>query len=70
VRFHVCALVDNRFIFVLQIRWEHVLQYSKEITSLLIGPKLGPSPIIEDPNEIVKVLSQILNSLVECVELH
>ncbi|KAK2453172.1 nuclear pore complex protein NUP85 [Trifolium repens] len=34
--------------------WEHVLQYSKDITSLLAGPKLAPNPIIEDPNEIVK----------------
>ncbi|CAL0323091.1 unnamed protein product [Lupinus luteus] len=34
--------------------WEHVLEYSKEITSLLGGPKLSPGAIIEDPNEIVK----------------
>ncbi|RDX87079.1 Nuclear pore complex protein NUP85, partial [Mucuna pruriens] len=35
--------------------WEHVLQYSKEIGSLLGGPKLPSSPIIEDPNAIVKI---------------
>jgi hypothetical protein len=64
---HASALVDNRFLFVLQIRWEHVLQYSKDITSLLAGPKLAPNPIIEDPNEIVKVL--FLNPLADCVEL-
>ncbi|KAG4943993.1 hypothetical protein JHK85_048639 [Glycine max] len=34
--------------------WEHVLQYSKEIGSLLGGPKLPASPIIEDPNVIAK----------------
>ncbi|KAK7384976.1 hypothetical protein VNO78_30680 [Psophocarpus tetragonolobus] len=34
--------------------WEHVLQYSKEIGSLLGGPKLTPSPIIENPSAIVK----------------
>ncbi|KAK7293851.1 hypothetical protein RJT34_16728 [Clitoria ternatea] len=34
--------------------WEHVLQYSKEIASLLGGPKLSPTPIIKDPNTIVK----------------
>jgi hypothetical protein len=67
VWFHVTVLVDNRFLFVLQIRWEHVLQYSKDITSLLAGPKLAPNPIIEDPNEIVKVL--FLNPLADCVEL-
>ncbi|XP_061350763.1 nuclear pore complex protein NUP85 [Gastrolobium bilobum] len=34
--------------------WEHVLEYSRDITSLLGGLKLAPSPIIEDPNAIVK----------------
>ncbi|CAK8570239.1 unnamed protein product [Lathyrus sativus] len=34
--------------------WEHVLQYSKDITSLLTEPKLALNPIIEDPNEIVQ----------------
>ncbi|CAJ1972241.1 unnamed protein product [Sphenostylis stenocarpa] len=34
--------------------WENVLQYSKEIGSLLGGSKLPPSPIIEDSNTIVK----------------
>ncbi|XP_050886033.1 nuclear pore complex protein NUP85 isoform X2 [Lathyrus oleraceus] len=34
--------------------WEHVLQYSKDITSLLAEPKLALNPIIEDPNEIVQ----------------
>ncbi|TKY58298.1 Nuclear pore complex protein NUP85 [Spatholobus suberectus] len=34
--------------------WEHVLQYSKGIGSHLGGPKLPASPIIEDPNAIVK----------------
>lgn len=33
-----------------------MLQYSKEIGSLLGGPKLPASPIIEDPNVIAKVL--------------
>jgi len=38
------------------VRWENVLQYSKEIGSLLGGSKLPPSPIIEDSKTIVKVL--------------
>ena len=50
------VLVENRLLFCLTIRWENVLEYSKDITSLLGGPKLLPSPIIEDPSEIVKVL--------------
>nr|XP_007161497.1 hypothetical protein PHAVU_001G074100g [Phaseolus vulgaris]ESW33491.1 hypothetical protein PHAVU_001G074100g [Phaseolus vulgaris] len=34
--------------------WENVLQYSKEIGSLLGGSKLPPSPIIEDSKTIFK----------------
>ncbi|WVY90407.1 hypothetical protein V8G54_035921 [Vigna mungo] len=34
--------------------WENVLQYSKEIGSLLGGSKLPPSPIIDDSKTIVK----------------
>ncbi|XP_029125916.1 nuclear pore complex protein NUP85 isoform X2 [Cajanus cajan] len=34
--------------------WEHVLQYSKEIGTLLGGSKLTNSPIIEGPNILVK----------------
>ncbi|KAF7830112.1 nuclear pore complex protein NUP85 [Senna tora] len=33
---------------------EHVIEYSKDISSLLGGPKLPPSPIIEDPKAIFK----------------
>ncbi|KAL1353092.1 hypothetical protein HN51_017021 [Arachis hypogaea] len=34
--------------------WENVLEYSKDITSLLSGPKLPPGPIIEERTDIVK----------------
>lgn len=50
------ALVDNGVLFCCTIRWEHVLEYSKDIASLLGGPKLSPGPIIEDPNAIATVL--------------
>lgn len=38
-----------------QIRWEYVMEYSKDISSLLGHPKSSPDPVIEDPKEVLKV---------------
>ncbi|KAG8635910.1 hypothetical protein MANES_16G075300v8 [Manihot esculenta] len=35
--------------------WEYVMEYSKDISSLLGHPKSSPDPVIEDPKEVLKV---------------
>lgn len=50
------SVVIDYMLLCLTIRWEYVVEYSKDISSLLGGPKLPPSPIIEDPKAIFKVL--------------
>ncbi|KDP34155.1 hypothetical protein JCGZ_07726 [Jatropha curcas] len=34
--------------------WEYVMEYSKDIGSLLVNPKSLVSPVIEDPKEVLK----------------
>ncbi|CAK9184884.1 unnamed protein product [Ilex paraguariensis] len=36
------------------IRWEYVMEYSKEISSLLCNPKLPPTSVIEDPKTVLE----------------
>lgn len=48
MQFHVSIVIDN-MLSSLIIRWEYVMEYSKDISAILGGPKLPPSPIIEDP---------------------
>lgn len=38
-----------------KIRWEYVMDYSKDINSLLGNPKSLPSPVIEDPKAVLQV---------------
>ena len=37
------------------IRWDYVMEYSREINVLLGGQKLSPSSVIEDPKTVLKV---------------
>ncbi|KAG2304394.1 hypothetical protein Bca52824_033045 [Brassica carinata] len=36
--------------------WEYVMEYSKEITSLLNNSMFSPAPLIEDPISVTKVV--------------
>ncbi|GMG99077.1 hypothetical protein Nepgr_000917 [Nepenthes gracilis] len=38
--------------------WEYVMDYSKEINSLLVNSKLHPSSMIDDPRKIMKVIKE------------
>lgn len=38
-----------------EIRWEYVLEYSKDINSLLGNQKSPPQLLIEDPKAVLKV---------------
>ncbi|XP_059657172.1 nuclear pore complex protein NUP85 [Cornus florida] len=38
--------------------WEYVMEYSKDINSLLGSPKLPPSSVIEDPKTILKKVEE------------
>lgn len=38
-----------------KIRWEYVMEYSKDINSLLGNPKSVPTSAIEDPKTVLKV---------------
>lgn len=37
-------------------RWQHVLEYSKQILSLFEGSTPSPDGVIADPMEVMKVL--------------
>lgn len=37
------------------IRWEYVMEYSKDIKSLLSDTISSPAPLIEDPKSVIKV---------------
>lgn len=42
-------------IFCCEIRWEYVLEYSKDISSLLGNQTSTTQSLIEDPKEVLKV---------------
>lgn len=42
-------------LFYENIRWEYVMEYSKDICSLLGSTKSPPGSVIEDPKTILKV---------------
>ncbi|XP_077217891.1 nuclear pore complex Nup85-like protein [Tasmannia lanceolata] len=38
--------------------WQHVMEYSRQISSLLGTPKSTPSPVIEDPKTVLKTVKE------------
>lgn len=50
--------MDAIYLFVLYhtlIRWEYVMEYSKDISSLLDNAKSLPNSMIDDPKTVLKV---------------
>lgn len=50
----VDGIMMNLFV---NFRWEYVLEYSREINSLLGSPKSTSETILEDPKEVIKVIT-------------
>lgn len=50
-----CIMYMQLIIFRCEIRWEYVLEYSKDISSLLGNQTSTTQSLIEDPKEVLKV---------------